>query len=351
MSPSTQTIRMAPSEVFSVPRKIRYLDPEQILLLEQAMIRWRDAAGPSGNQGSRQRMLLIFLLLRHTGARLGEILSLDEQIDFRDNYGIILLGKNTKREVPLPDLLARKISIVLQSPLTSGCSGTFFHADQGYVRRIFYARADECGLPRNLATPKILRNTRAVELLRSGVPLAVVRDILGQSSSDLAAVYQHYTRSDATSIVRNLALHKIQSRTSARNTFVGKVSGITRDGLMAEIILTTSSGVDICAIITVESLLNLGLQPGTPAAATIKAPHVHIRPPKSRSRTTARNCFSAVIDSIRTTDVLAELSGIMEDGTGVCALVSPRTLTEMNCRQGEKADFFFKGLSVVINTL
>ncbi len=351
MSSSTQTLRITPSEVFTVPQEVIYLTPEEISSLTQAITRWRDSPGQRGNRFSRERMLLIFLLLRHTGARLGEILSLNEKRDFCDNYCTVLLGKSQQREVPLPDHLSRQIRRMLLSPLVSSSHGNLFHVDQGYVRRIFYARADECGLPRNRATARVLRNTRAIELLRSGVPLAVVRHILGQSSSDLAAVYQHYTCTDATSIVRHLALNDIQNRTSARNTFAGRISGITRDGVMAEVILETPSKREICAIITVESLLTLDLQPGTPAAATIKAPHVHIQRPRPTRRTTARNCWTATIESIRTTEVIAEISGQTEDGSGICALVSPRTIQALDLAQGKKADFIFKALSVVINTL
>ena len=45
---------------------------------------------------------------------------------------------------------------------------------QGYMCRQFQARGAEAGLPRELANPKSLRNSRAIELLRQGVPLTIV---------------------------------------------------------------------------------------------------------------------------------------------------------------------------------
>ena len=45
------------------------------------------------------------------------------------------------------------------------------------------------GIPKELAHPHILRHTRAIELLRAGVPVTVVQDLLGHSALTTTAVY------------------------------------------------------------------------------------------------------------------------------------------------------------------
>lgn len=61
-------------------------------------------------------------------------------------------------------------------------------------------------------------------------------------------------------------------RTSARNVFEGKVKKVTLGAVNAEVILDLG-GQDLTAIITNESVKNLGLAEGQ-AGALIKASHV-----------------------------------------------------------------------------
>ncbi len=350
-----------PSQVFVVPGDVRHLNAEQTLLLERSFDAWRDNAKGGNSLRSRERLRLIFLLLRHTGARLGEILSLDDRVDMDLHRFLVFLGRpDTRRQVPVPLELGRELARFLDGPLAMGQRGGIFRADPGYVRRIFYARAKECGVPKELATPRVLRNTRAVEMLRSGVPLAAARDALGQSSTDLTAVYQHYTRGDVTCMVRRLATSGRPLRTSARNAFAGHVSRVRTDGLMAEVDIVAHWGGELCALITMESLKNLGLEPEAPVVASIKAPLVSVQRTGGGGPGSPRNNLAAEIRTVRSTEVLAEIVGrvsVPPDAPGggdeveVCALVSAATAVSLDLAPGDKAEFFFKALSVVLNAI
>lgn len=356
---SIQAGRLDPNTIFEVPEGVRRLNAEQLRLLQGAFDAWRDKARRGDSLRSRERLRMVFLLLRHTGARLGEILSLDDRTALDPSNCLITLGRpDAPRQAPLPAALCRELSAFLDGPLAAGQRGRVFHADPGYVRRVFYARARECGVPRELATPRVLRNTRAVEMLRNGVPLAAVRDSLGQSSTDLTAVFQHYSRSDVTSLVRRLATGDKPLRTSARNAFAGHVLSVSVDGLMAEVRMETAWGKELCALITAESRAVLGLEPGVPVAASIKAPLVNVRRAGPSTPTSARNVLAATISQVRSTEVLTEISGRVagpDPGTHgdveVCALVSAATAAELNLKPGDEAEFFFKALSVVLNAL
>src|SRR4030042_6517358 len=52
------------------------IDPVQLQHLEQSFRTWANSPSGINRKASRKRVLLIFLLIRYTGARLNEILSL-----------------------------------------------------------------------------------------------------------------------------------------------------------------------------------------------------------------------------------------------------------------------------------
>lgn len=338
-------------QVFTVPEAVRHLEASQLQQLQNAFDAWRDAATRPDHLQARERMRLVFLLLRHSGARFGEVRELDERTAFDFKRCVVHIGDaETGRDVPLPETFCSEMETILESPLACQFRGSFFRVDPGYLRRTCYARAEECGLPRELVTPRSLRNSRAVEMLRGGVPLAVVRNALGQSSLDLTAVYQHFSKDDVTSIVRH-ALEDMRERTSARNSFVGHVVRVAKEAIMAEIILETRSGHSICAVITTESLHTLGIEVGSPVVATVKAPLVNVYRPGYGPSGSCRNRLRGTVEKVLRSEAIAEISGRLPDGTVVCALVSGRTGKEMDVRKGDAVEFRFKGLSVVLNTI
>ncbi|BBD08221.1 TOBE domain-containing protein [Desulfovibrio ferrophilus] len=343
--------KLAPCEVFTVPDGVRHLEPAQLVALERSFKLWCAAAKRSDRRRSRERMRLLFLMLRYSGARLGEVQALDDRCDLDLESGEAVFGENgARRTVPLPVTLCRELDRFLDGPLGAGLEGTLFQVDPGYVRRIFYARAAEAGCSKTLAAPRGLRASRAVELLRSGVPLTVVRDILGQSSTDLTCVFQAYSQEDAQRIVRRLAPDDAALRTSARNTFLCRVLKVRCDGVMAEVILKTDFGTELCSLITQESAMNLGLEPGAPVAATVKAPLVDLGQ-AGATTDLDRNRIPAVITGIKRTAVIGEIIGEAADGTSLCALVSGATLDQLDPVIGQLMEFRFKALVVVLNSL
>ncbi|HRW78693.1 MAG TPA: site-specific integrase, partial [Candidatus Sabulitectum sp.] len=78
-----------------------------------------------------------------------------------------------------------------------------FRVDQGNFRRVFYERAKEAGIPRDLAHPHILRHTRATEFLKGGVPITIVQDILGHSALTTTAVYLRISGQEAKMILKD----------------------------------------------------------------------------------------------------------------------------------------------------
>jgi molybdopterin-binding protein len=65
-------------------------------------------------------------------------------------------------------------------------------------------------------------------------------------------------------------------RLSARNVLKGKVVAVKPGAVNSEVILELPGGAQVVSIITKESAENLGLAPGKPAYAVIKASNVMI---------------------------------------------------------------------------
>ncbi|MCE5244976.1 MAG: site-specific integrase [Syntrophobacteraceae bacterium] len=188
---------------------VAHLSTSQIDQLTEAFRIWNDAAPSTYIRRVRGRYWLAFLLLRFTGARIGEVLRIDDTVDIDFRHGeVSLMGGSSdaqgQRIVPVPgEVLARVIDYLLEFPLMQG---KVFALDQGNFRREFYRRSEEAQIPRELSHPHILRHTRAIELLKAGVPLTVVQDLLGHSLSSTTAIYLERTEIRATIILRDRGL-------------------------------------------------------------------------------------------------------------------------------------------------
>ncbi|QJB58398.1 TOBE domain-containing protein [Pseudodesulfovibrio sp. zrk46] len=342
---------VCPRECFSVSEDIKYLEPQQLGMLEDAFLHWVKDAKRADSTLARTRMWLIFQLIRHTGARLGEVLSLDDRSCFDTRNSSVRLGPSEReRVVPIPEEVLANIMDVLDGPMGCGARGDFFHVDPGYFRRVCYARGKECDLPRELAGPNVLRNTKAIEMLRIGVPITVVKEVLGQSSLNLTANFQLFSSEDMRSIMHN-AHETMRNKTSARNSFVGHITEVRKDAVMAEVALETRSGLTIRAVITRDSLENLKLLKGSPVVATVKAPLVNVVRCGEVATGSARNRFKGTVLRVVESPVIAEVVARLEDGTDICALVSGSSAKELALQSGDEVEFWFKTLSVVLNSV
>ncbi|MBL8448164.1 MAG: TOBE domain-containing protein [Zoogloeaceae bacterium] len=63
-------------------------------------------------------------------------------------------------------------------------------------------------------------------------------------------------------------------RLSARNCLRGTVDSVTPGSVNGEVVIALPGGAKVAAVITREAIADLGLKPGAPATAVIKASHV-----------------------------------------------------------------------------
>jgi len=63
-------------------------------------------------------------------------------------------------------------------------------------------------------------------------------------------------------------------RLSARNCLKGTVETVETGAVNAEVVIALPGGAKVAAVITREAVADLGLKPGSPASAVIKASHI-----------------------------------------------------------------------------
>lgn len=336
--------------LFSVPEGVKYLDDAQLARLTQAFRDWAAEARGARSRRARLRVWLVYLLLRYSGARLGEVLALDERRDFDAGRSLVRFAQagGEEREVALPGFVMDLVEQTLEEPCLTGLKGEVFHLDQGYLRRKFYEQAERSSLPRDLLAPRVLRHSRAIELLRDGIPLPAMQAVLGLSTLSSASSYYSLSDDELGRIVQHYVRKTTRLKTSARNTFVGTVTAVREGVILSEVRLKTRGDLEIVSIITNESAENLDIRPGRQATAVVKAPWV-ILAREPLAGVSARNRFAATITRINMGSMSAEVIGELDEGTPVCAMVTDESVRELDLKLGDRVWYLFKAFSVILN--
>jgi len=346
--------RICPARAFIVPPDVKYLETGQLDALTGAFRDWAASPKRADTRLSRARVWLIYTLLRHTAARLGEVLGVNDATDLDLARGTVRFrgdkdGEALPREVLLPAEAIQELRLFFADPASCGLRGRVFQMDAGFIRRKFQERAVQCGLPKELANPRTMRHSRAVEMLRGGMPLTVVQRILGHGTVNLTAHYLSFSDQDIQAIVEHYLSKENRMKTSARNSFSGPVTAIKHGKILSEVELTTSSGNKVVSVITTESFHKLGIVDGMAMTATIKAPNVIILKEPEAGKTSARNRFHGTIARINEGMIAAEVVVALPDGTEVCALITDESVKNLDLKVGDSVWTLFKVFAVVLN--
>lgn len=190
-------------KILNIPMKknakqiMSYFSPEGLhLLLKQPDI--------STRQGRRDHALLVFLY--DSAARVQELADLSvRDVRLEEPATVTLRGKGRKmRIVPISTKIASilkqylgekdwlKKTVSLDFPIFSNSRKLkLSRAGIAYIVRKYVeaARKINGGLIPQIVSPHSLRHSKAVHLLRSGVPLIYIRDFLGHASVTTTEIY------------------------------------------------------------------------------------------------------------------------------------------------------------------
>jgi len=343
------------ARILSMHKEAPSLDTLQLDKLERSFRNWVSESPREDVRLSRRRILLIFLLIRYTGAKLNEVLTLNpfQDIDFKKH--ITLFDKRgaasgrSLREVQIPVTLCEELKTALDDPTFKEYVVNMFQVDPGHVRRKFYERASNCGFPPASGAPELIRKSRAIELMQSNMPLPVVQKMLGHSSLNLTASYVSFSDDDMQQVEKYFIEKESHRKTSARNSFFGKISSIKRGDIQATVELTTIGGDTVTTVITNESLARLGLKMGSLISAEVKAPWVILQRGDKEPLTTAENRFLGTIIRINKGEITAEYVVRIADGTELCSIVTTGIARQMDFQKNDQVWVTFNSFSVVLH--
>ncbi|MFW5734733.1 MAG: TOBE domain-containing protein [Oceanidesulfovibrio sp.] len=336
--------------LFTVAEGVLWLDRRQLEKLTRAFAAWVAAARDARTKRSRERIFIAYLVLRYTGAKLGEVLALNEREHFDYIRGVVCLPDSPEpREIPLPMEVVEQIRDYCAKYGVFEEGGALFDLDPGFLRRKFYEQSERSRLPKSHLNPRVLRNSRAIELLQGGMPMRAVQSLLGHGKTDLTSSYVKLADTDLRRIINHHCSKEFTVETSARNTFIGEVAHLATNDVICEVTLRTASGYEVVAVITNHSRRKLELAEGAKVAALVKAPWVILERADGPSVSSARNAFPGTIASVKTDGVMAEVNGELDDGTPVCALVTDSSLERLGIGKGDRFLFTFKAMSVILS--
>ncbi len=141
---------------------------------------------------------------------------------------------------------------------------------------------------------------------------------------------------------------RISMKVSARNTFSGSVSVITKGAVNAEVTLSLKGGVPLTAVITNGAIDNLGLTVGSEAYAIIKASSVIIGTDLHDAKVSARNIFCGTIAKIVEGPVNTEIDVEVGGGNTISAVITHGSSERLELKVGGHACALFKASSVII---
>ena len=330
------------------------LDTTQLNQIDQSFQDWADNSRRTDVRFSRQRILLIFLLIRYTGAKLSEVLALNpfEDIDWIRHVvvfrGSTVGASSETREVQISEALSHEIQDKISDPQFRDYSEALLYLDPGFVRRKFYERALACGFPKQLCGPETIRKARAVELIQNNMPLPAVQMILGHSTLNLTSSHVSFSKEEIQLVAKRFMEKESLRKTSARNSFFAKIKNIIRGDIQTRVDLTTIDGHLITTVITNDSLERLGLCQGRLITAEVKAPWVILQGGETEPACSAENRFKGVLTKINRGKINTECVVRISDATEICAVVSSagRWLPELS--EGDKIWVLFNCCSVVL---
>jgi molybdate transport system regulatory protein len=137
-------------------------------------------------------------------------------------------------------------------------------------------------------------------------------------------------------------------KTSARNALRGTVTGIVADAITAEVAVSVAADTTIYALITNDSVRDLGLCAGRDAIVLIKAPFVLIAPGDTPPAVSTRNCVRGMVARCEISTVNAEVVLDIGGGKTLASTITAHSATQLGLAPGKPACALFDAAHVLI---
>jgi molybdate transport system regulatory protein len=200
-----------------------------------------------------------------------------------------------------------------------------------------------------LGAPDAIRKSRALELMQGNMPLPVVQRMLGHSTPNLTASYVAFSDDDIQQVAKFFVEKESQRKTSARNTFFGKIRAIQKGDIQSKIELVTMPGYPITTLITNHSMARLGLRTGSLITAEVKAPWVMLYKDDEEPKSTAENIFRGIVHRIISGKVTTEVVVRISDGTELCSVITEESKKKLDIQENDTLWVAFNAFAVVLH--
>ncbi|HEX2013538.1 MAG TPA: TOBE domain-containing protein [Roseateles sp.] len=178
---------------------------------------------------------------------------------------------------------------------------------------------------------------------------------LAERFAQIEAVHQRFVRqlsAEGADLSRDFQLLRmLNMKTSARNQFVGQVSGYRAGAVNDEVQLTLPGGAAIVAIITRESTEQLGLKLGATAFALVKSSSVLLATELEGAKLSARNQLAGAVLAVTPGAVNAEVLLDIGGGQSLAATITQASLQALDLAPGRPVTALFKASSVILGSL
>jgi molybdate transport system regulatory protein len=217
------------------------------------------------------------------------------------------------------------------------------------VRRKFYERAGACGFLKQIGGPEMIRKARAVELMQGNMPLPAVQMMLGHSTPNLTSAYVSFSRDEIRKVAKLFLEKESARKSSARNSFFGKVREIRRGDIQTLVKLVTIDGFSITTVITNDSVERLALGRDKMITAEVKAPWVCLQRNDTEPACSSENRMKGVIEKLSHGKINTECVVRVSKTTELCAIISTPACRSLKLKKGDEIWAHFNCFSVVLH--
>lgn len=185
-----------------------YFTEEEINRITSRIQEWYDES-KGKRRKYRGKYWLTFLVLRFTGARHGEVYLIDDEkdVDYRTSevkLWTLKQRRKSQRIVPLPNQVVSEIARYLME--YPEMKGKIFKIHPANFRKWFAEMVVQAGVDKEKAHPHALRHTRAMEMIRAGIPLTIIQSMLGHANLNSTAVYLRFSNVEAKMLLKEKGL-------------------------------------------------------------------------------------------------------------------------------------------------
>jgi len=143
-------------------------------------------------------------------------------------------------------------------------------------------------------------------------------------------------------------LWSLGMKTSARNALRGVVQAVTDGAVNAEVVVRIGEAAEIVAVVTRQSLRDLGLVPGRETVALINAGSIILAMDDEGLLTSARNSLKGVIIEIWAGAVNDEITLDLDSGKTLTATVTSESVARLGLRLGQPVVALIKASHVIL---